>query len=121
MREFKFRVWVLNKMTPWEKIAIEFTFDTTKGDDHFYLKEYFDYIISQEFIIMQFTGLVDKSGQEIYEGDILAVWLGTGKSRKQYTHEVKWITDLAEFRMPAPIKEFEVIGNLYENPELLKK
>lgn len=76
-------------------------------------------------VFMQFTGLLDKNRKEIYEGDII--------KKGDTTREIKWGKsydggeyggiymgfnfdgyDLEE------IKESEVIGNIYENPELLK-
>ncbi|KKM14928.1 hypothetical protein LCGC14_1701140, partial [marine sediment metagenome] len=78
-----------------------------------------------ELIWMQFTGLKDKNGKEIFEGDVLQI---NPKGLKYFIVQ-SFILDtytlwkmIAE-RLNNPMKKYtkiEVIGNIYENPELLE-
>jgi uncharacterized phage protein (TIGR01671 family) len=87
----------------------------------------------------QYTGLKDKNGKEIYEGDIVEfTWFDYVGSDTQFKGLVKyrsglyeiWKNDKTEFfgsdgafilnHVWLQDEEFEVIGNIYENPELLK-
>lgn len=88
--------------------------------------------------LMQFTGLLDKHGKEIYEGDIIGTddvysrtkmvveyveskFMGCNKMRPK---EHQWLSDVnasydLEFLLENPNK-YEIIGNIYQNPELIK-
>mgnify|MGYP001575772868 CR=1 FL=1 len=104
MRTIKFRAW--------DKDADYMSFpenipNGTKSDNGIY-------------IFMQFTGLLDKNGKEIYEGDILKY---DGETRVVIYEAPSFELQLKETRAFAwdNWAEFgEVIGNIHENPELLK-
>lgn len=80
----------------------------------------------KRFEIMQYTGLKDINGKEIYEGDIVKYSIPKASGEYKGIGEVFWRND-GQFRvrdyfaMPELNSAFmEVIGNIYENPELLK-
>ena len=68
---------------------------------------------------MQFTNLHDKNGKEIYEGDIVEWVENFGGSDRIHRIQVE-IPRIYRTIWDDPGLIFEVIGNIYENPELLK-
>lgn len=102
MREVKFRAW------DGEKMYRSYTIDEngemcTDGD-------FINEVEGKKGVIhMQYTGLLDKHGTEIYEGDIILV------EGLQYTFED--IRTASTLRPYCDDNKVEVINNIYENPE----
>ena len=86
------------------------------------LHYYSDFDIDR-FILMQFTGLHDKNGKEIYEGDIVQIYKHMSSEKSEVT-QVVWDEENCEYKGIYPNiavwEQHEVIGNIYENPELLE-
>jgi len=139
-RKIKFRAWNIatKTMVDLKKIT---PFLLNKDIGGLYIPE------SDGIYIMQYTGLKDRTGREIYEGDILkATYLGFHGNHGQ-THDIKAdgivVFDYAQFKIDTQRKtkdgatiykyfnqlwpdgmtkvDCEVIGNVYENPGLLKQ
>ena len=76
--------------------------------------------IQEKYILMQYTGLHDKQGKEIYEGDIVGL-KGFRREEVGFTKLHDGETgDVIGMGYDSCWEDMEVIGNIYENPELLK-
>jgi len=68
--------------------------------------------------LMQFTGLKDKNGKEIYEGDIVSAF---GRTSAVKFHDGYFDCGIDYIESQSlNVDSYEIIGNIYENPELLK-
>jgi uncharacterized phage protein (TIGR01671 family) len=110
MREIKFRAWD-KRDKRWKK-ALRLSFFGELydcGGVHIHGNR------ANSFILNQYTGVKDKNGKEIFEGDVVRI--------NTSEEEVVNVEDMCEFYanyisdLSFPEEAFEVIGNIHENPE----
>lgn len=88
-------------------------------------KNFVDRKNSKNWELMQFTGLHDKNGKEIYEGDIVKSSMPYNDTTIDKIDVVEWNDEVCSFELTKGVRTFfkglihEVIGNIWENPELL--
>lgn len=135
MRPIKFRAWDGKKMFAVQGLVFEYQKPTVIENIGENYKEDTD-----AKALMQFTGLNDKNGKEVYEGDFIRMKQQTW-AYAEHLMQVQWSEEYASFQamvvstlghldgtakvgtpysMSVATKHGEVIGNIYENPELLK-
>ena len=132
MREIKFRAWD-------RKQKRFVTYGFLGHDGLYYSGEGCEIYGSDKHVEVQmFTGIHDKTGKSVYEGDLFGELGGDRDRPGEYeVHgQVKWDNDLSMFVIeltnggwmelyeymigPERVRAREVIGNIYENPELLQ-
>jgi len=132
-RLFKFRAWVRNEIMV-NVVSIDFNNEFITWDDNQYDRcvppnKCYEIETFDEVVLMQFTGFKDKSGNEIYEGDIvfnhaengvcnsnIIIFNEYGYFLQTYFSETRReIISLNEYLT----RDLEVIGNIFQNPELL--
>lgn len=143
MRDIKFRAWDNENeymITSLQGVytALRNRMNITKQDDGYYNNGDLLKPNKGKYTLMQYTGLHDKNGKEIYEGDIVRQ-VSYKYSNDEYGHkgfyeniskvlykgrafQYEWIRTNG-IEMPKDFKEsfIEVIGNIYDNPGLLEK
>ncbi|MCO4539992.1 hypothetical protein Si099_01818 [Streptococcus infantarius subsp. infantarius] len=111
-------------MLPVGEIDFDYEFAYLDEENGYRCERDFD-----EFKLMQFTGLKDKNGKEIFDGDIIKFTLTNGfnyvvDEDGSVTYKLGAfyvVNGLAEYLISdINTNEIEVIGNIYETPELLK-
>lgn len=106
MRELKFRGWDKNNKVWWSNYAtgnaLVLTQDKASG-----------------VVFQQYTGLKDKHGTEIYEGDVVRNDDG-GTNTVDWLEAGFFVGGTSLYVLSEVLKQLEVIGNIYSNPELLE-
>ena len=128
-KEIKFRAWdkKTNKMYFVASIDM-FGKVVTLLDD---IGDTLDFIVRamDDVELMQFTGLLDKNDVDIHEGDIIKYVTQYYGNRLERKKVVEWIDDMQDDSFGEPLSmgyrfyggDIEVIGNIYENSNLLER
>lgn len=126
MRDIKFRAWLKSNKLMYNVLCVDIA-EKKAFIEHGDMRGYAKY--PEEIKLMQCIGLKDKSGKDIYEGDIVkaisfARWIGVVKySDKNQAFifddlDKKYRGDSIVF-MSQFDESFKILGNIYENPELV--
>ena len=120
MREIKFRTW--------DKINKDmFNVESINFQERRVYKDTVSYREFNDIELMQYTGLKDKNNKEIYEGDILFESFGERYYRVIFENgsfRAEFKGDFEEYSfdlIDVVAQGCEVIGNIYENPELMEE
>jgi uncharacterized phage protein (TIGR01671 family) len=131
MREIKFRAWEKNPHTtnPDYVNRIKYDVQFCEFCDG---GECFSRYLSDAWVLMQYTGLKDKNGLEIYEGDVVDISPARGLRKTKIQSQLVGFDSQSGcycfvYTTGEPMRSFSkkdkefwrVIGNIYENPELL--
>ena len=124
MRDIKFRAWDNNEEWMVDDMFLSFDGEILTDDVQPHDTPYKEIELSDEgrYELMQYTGMKDVKGVEIYEGDIL-------QSEHYFKYKVVFKGDCwrcesfknSRFKNRFIGRDLKVIGNIYENPELLEE
>lgn len=124
MRQIKFRAWDTEDKIMWMPVSLG---DLIMGDYELETEDQssslppadYRYFAHSKTLWMQFTGLTDRKGKEIYEGDIIKT--DSGANQKVFYREdmARFVSRFNEGASIDIEKNCEVIGNIHQNPELL--
>ena len=124
MREIKFRAWLKEKKIIGKVLGIDILHkEIYFSNENINCYEYTEF---KDIELMQYTGLKDMREKEIYEGDIVKLRANHGIGVVKYYDE--WGAFVVEYIKPRPLavlgmnyykEDIEVLGNIYQNPELL--
>lgn len=120
-REIKFRIWDIENKEMLKVQELDFEPTFYGGRIAIRLDQYNDYFDTEDMILMQYTGLDDKNGKEIYEGDIVKYENMTGKIMFfNGSFIMSNFEETEEWELGVINEELEIMGNIYDNPELLE-
>lgn len=118
----KFRAWDRIKKRMFLVLEIDYENELVSDET------YWNTIPFDDVKLMQFTGLKDENGKEIFEGDVLqthdgelskVVW-----NKYLGCWEVEFLSEIVDLSEVADVKsnrsDCEILGNIYENPEFLE-
>lgn len=117
MREIKFRAWDKKdkKMIPWEGM---YGLERAEGGVAVHLAIADQcYLMPDDIVLMEYTGVKDRRGQEIYAGDIVETTRGRGQV---FNRLGCWFVEHQK-ELGYIQEDITVVGNIYENPSLLKE
>lgn len=122
-REIKFRIWDIENKEMLKVQELDFEPTFYGGRIAIRPDQYNDYFDTEDMILMQYTGFHDRFGNEIYESDIVyilsedenAIIEWDEQTARFIIHFDGWIADFDSYYG----KELEIMGNIYNNPELL--
>lgn len=117
MRQIKFRAWDVENQEMIDGDSLAFDYYEPLCDQ---LRD------SDEMKFMQFTGLKDRNGVEVYEGDVVKYLTHTAHvfwspQDFGFVHYNEVIGGYAGLSFFTGYKDFEVIGNIHQHPELLEQ
>lgn len=125
-REIKFRAW--DKAQECYLYDVQGAYDMLSGcvkyengENAVYDEECFDeFLDNDHYVVEQYTGMHDKNGREIYEGDIVKNEYGKVMEVQYNPRSAAFGVGDYYFGTIGSGKILEVIGNIFENPELLE-
>lgn len=132
MREVKFRAWDLDDKKMRKVVAIKESIWGDCEEAHILMCDFdkspedkaTDVRLSVNYDLMQYTGLKDVNGREIYEGDLVITPLSSPYlveyDEERAAYVLEWVENEDRYEEFLGM-ELEVIGNIYENPELLEE
>jgi hypothetical protein len=115
------------KFRAWDKLNKSFIYSHTGHQEHYILtldgrfQNLQNGSGGDEYVVQQFTGLKDKNGKEIYEGDVIRGYFDMGPAGMTInTAIVRWTNKEGYQWVYWDLNSIEVVGNIFDNLELLK-